>query len=487
MMQDNGGGGRGTTAQSIQLNRQILDCVSTGELCELIEAHAEIMAKTRYRPWDPALVPKLERRAEALAGTFNAQHVGSTLWAYATMGREPGAGMMRELEGRAEAVAGTFNAQHVANTLWAYATMGREPGAGMMRELEGRAEAVAGTFKTPEVGLASRVRPRFSKLHVGKWRRSTLGAIVLALILVECVPHSLEHEYTTGEADKANFHERIGKWRKQRGLIHAGNKGRMKEEGVMEGGCMVSEERDTGMLSTAPSEQENKIKRNVDQGSQTEENSNFGEHLHGVTNHPSVAILNGAPVYDMDQFGARAMELDLHIQGCIAGFGYKIFAVIVEGDSLHPSFSVNGTWNTSSFSVTAIFTYPEVSKQYIVRTTLEDTLPGLPAEEKILSVRDLIFRAPFATKKSMSMEITAKAHNTRVFEAIRSRNFSDPVLPRGAALEMARTCSVDPLSYLYSVFQQSRTTSQSSKSSCIITAFDESHEEEGMLMVRIAC
>ena len=58
------------------------------------------------------------------------------------MGREPWAGMMRELEGRAEALAGTFIAQDVANTLWAYATMGREPGAGLMRELEGRAEEI---------------------------------------------------------------------------------------------------------------------------------------------------------------------------------------------------------------------------------------------------------------------------------------------------------------------------------------------------------
>jgi hypothetical protein len=33
--------------------------------------------------------------------------------------------------GRVEAVAGTFNAQEVANTLWAYATMGREPGQGL--------------------------------------------------------------------------------------------------------------------------------------------------------------------------------------------------------------------------------------------------------------------------------------------------------------------------------------------------------------------
>ncbi len=303
--------------------------------------------------------------------------------------------------------------------------------------------------------------------------RSKRVTLVLALALVACAPLSMEQEFTADEVDKENFDERIRKWRKQRGLIH-----------VMEEGCMVSEERDTGMLRTAPSEQqENKIKSNVEQGSHTQENSD----LHGVNNHPSVAILHGAPVYDMDQFGARAMELDLHIQGCIAGFEYNIVAVIVEGDSRLPSFSVNGTWNTSSFSVTAIFTYPEVSKQYRVRATLEDTLPGIPAEEKILSVRDLIFRAPFATKKSTSTEITAKANNENVFEAIRNRNFSDPVLPRGSALEMALTCSVDPLSYLHSVFRQARTTSQSSKSSCIITGFDESHEEEGMLMVLIAC
>jgi hypothetical protein len=93
----------------------------------------------------------LEGRSEAVAGTFNTQEVANTLWAYATMGREPGAGTMRELEGRTEAVAGTFNAQEVANTLWAYTTMGREPGSGTMRELEGRAEALAGTFNAQEV------------------------------------------------------------------------------------------------------------------------------------------------------------------------------------------------------------------------------------------------------------------------------------------------------------------------------------------------
>jgi hypothetical protein len=44
--------------------------------------------------------------------------VANTLWAYARMGREPGAGMMRVLEGRAEAVAGTLKVQVVAITLW---------------------------------------------------------------------------------------------------------------------------------------------------------------------------------------------------------------------------------------------------------------------------------------------------------------------------------------------------------------------------------
>jgi hypothetical protein len=71
---------------------------------------------------------ELKERAEVLASTFNAQGVGNTLWAYATMARAPGAGLMRELEGQAQALAVTFNAQNVVNTLWAYARMGRESG-----------------------------------------------------------------------------------------------------------------------------------------------------------------------------------------------------------------------------------------------------------------------------------------------------------------------------------------------------------------------
>jgi hypothetical protein len=104
------------------------------------------------------LMRVLHVRTEAMAGTFNAQNVANTLWAYARMGQDPGAGLMRVLEGRAEAVAGTFNAQNVTNTLWAYASMGREgmiggwePGAGLMRVLEGQAEAIADTFDGQDV------------------------------------------------------------------------------------------------------------------------------------------------------------------------------------------------------------------------------------------------------------------------------------------------------------------------------------------------
>jgi hypothetical protein len=40
------------------------------------------------------------------------------MWEYASMGREPGAGLMGVLEGRTEELAGTFITQNVANTMW---------------------------------------------------------------------------------------------------------------------------------------------------------------------------------------------------------------------------------------------------------------------------------------------------------------------------------------------------------------------------------
>ena len=159
--------------QGPSINKQITVCQDSRDLCALIFAHAakfnhgdclsnapaeqtgrpapRALAKAHHTPRNPLVLEALEQQAEAVAGTFNVQELANTMWAYATKGREPGEGVMRELEGRVEAVAGTLNVQELANTLWAYATMGREPGAGVMRVLEGQAEAVAGTFKAQEV------------------------------------------------------------------------------------------------------------------------------------------------------------------------------------------------------------------------------------------------------------------------------------------------------------------------------------------------
>ena len=167
---------RGGIRKHIELNKRISACTAAGELCTLIAAHGtdfnhvnvatamrkvlqapqtgvpkatvrkalqtleeaalktidefgpqeisntlHIIAKKRHVPANESLIAELGRKAVATATAFNAQAVANTLWAYATMGREPGAGVMRGLEGRAEALAGTFKAQEVANTLWAYA------------------------------------------------------------------------------------------------------------------------------------------------------------------------------------------------------------------------------------------------------------------------------------------------------------------------------------------------------------------------------
>ena len=49
------------------------------------------MAKARYLPSDPAVLPALERQAEVVAPTMDNQNVANTLWAYARMGRAPSA------------------------------------------------------------------------------------------------------------------------------------------------------------------------------------------------------------------------------------------------------------------------------------------------------------------------------------------------------------------------------------------------------------
>jgi len=61
---------------------------------------------------------QLEGRAEAISGEFKPKEVANTLWAYATLGIQPGGSFLGQLEEQVERLAHEFNSQDVANTLW---------------------------------------------------------------------------------------------------------------------------------------------------------------------------------------------------------------------------------------------------------------------------------------------------------------------------------------------------------------------------------
>ena len=157
--------------RAIEINQHITRSEDAGEVCDLVETCAaefnHVNVATAFRKLlqqrggrdgasrgrvEPAL-RTLEQAAVRTIEDFGSQAVANTLHAMAKARYRPvDPGVWPALEGRAEAVAPTMNAQDVANTLWAYATMGRAPSAGLMRGLEGRAEAVAPTMQ--EIGRA---------------------------------------------------------------------------------------------------------------------------------------------------------------------------------------------------------------------------------------------------------------------------------------------------------------------------------------------
>ena len=112
----------------------------------------------------------LEERVEAISGEFNSHHVSDTLWAYVTMGRDPGERLMGLLEERMETVSGEFDSEDVSDTIRSYVTIGRMPGERLMEHavgvcddgedaggtvvmvlLEGRSEETSGDFNSQAV------------------------------------------------------------------------------------------------------------------------------------------------------------------------------------------------------------------------------------------------------------------------------------------------------------------------------------------------
>ena len=102
------------------------------------------------------LLGLLEEQALAKIGDYTSQGISLTLWAYATLGIQPGEEMVDGLERQAAGLMTGFNSQDIAMTLRAYAKLGIRPRAGIVAGLERRWQArrVMGEFQPREISHA---------------------------------------------------------------------------------------------------------------------------------------------------------------------------------------------------------------------------------------------------------------------------------------------------------------------------------------------
>ena len=144
---------RGATREdNIQLNKEISGCGSTSRLCGLITKHAgefnHVNVATAFRKLLLAsrsgmprgvvedALEALEQRALQTVEDFGARGIANTLHSMAKARYRPTrAVLLCELGDRLRAVKGECKPQEIANTLWAYATMGERPGAGVVGAL----------------------------------------------------------------------------------------------------------------------------------------------------------------------------------------------------------------------------------------------------------------------------------------------------------------------------------------------------------------
>ena len=74
------------------------------------------------------------------------QEVANTLWAYARMGREPGADLLWRLEERILQLVEDFTSQDIADTRWAYEQLGMALPAEVATGLEARHSAITASL-----------------------------------------------------------------------------------------------------------------------------------------------------------------------------------------------------------------------------------------------------------------------------------------------------------------------------------------------------
>ncbi|KAJ1485743.1 hypothetical protein T484DRAFT_1891939 [Baffinella frigidus] len=124
--------------------------MSAREVASTFHSIALLNSSGRMRA-DDELTGTLLARAEATAAGFIPQGVANVLWAVATMGIEPGPGLLQAMQRRATATAGDFNPQDVANVLWAVAKMEIEPEPRLLEAMQRRATATAANFEHQNV------------------------------------------------------------------------------------------------------------------------------------------------------------------------------------------------------------------------------------------------------------------------------------------------------------------------------------------------
>ena len=116
---------------------EVLGAMNPQEIANTLWAFA-----TLGRQPSEVLLVRLTAQALTVLEDSNSQQIASTLWALATLGRQPNEALLVGLAARALTVLEDFNSQGIAITLWALATLGRQPSEALMVGLTARALAV---------------------------------------------------------------------------------------------------------------------------------------------------------------------------------------------------------------------------------------------------------------------------------------------------------------------------------------------------------
>jgi len=136
---------------------EMMACLTERICASMIESKAQIISNTLWGyatlGVDPGggLMGTLERCALLRLGqgrmsgaNFQPNQISAMLWAYATLGKRPSQELLSALEKQSILLLRRFNLSDIADTAWAYATLGMSPGERLVPNLEARAVTLAG-------------------------------------------------------------------------------------------------------------------------------------------------------------------------------------------------------------------------------------------------------------------------------------------------------------------------------------------------------